>query len=118
MWSLFPKKRRRDIFANVLPEAPITREVRDSICRARVREIAGEAIRTDPRYSFVRAMQRRLVQQSRMSPSIAWNIAARNLREFLADEGVAFGDPRYDWSDAGARTLIEEREISYWDHRP
>lgn len=86
---------------------------------ARIREIAGHAIRTDPRYLFVKDMQRHLIKcDPTMRPPIAWNIAARNLREFLADEGVSFGDPRFDWSPEGAIDLITSREIEYWDEAP
>ena len=36
-------------------------------------------------------------------------------REFVRDEKVKFGDPRYDWTSAGARDLAQAYEIDHWE---
>lgn len=40
----------------------------------------------------------------------AMPMAARTYRDFIEGEKVEFGDPRYDWTEAGATTLVEEME--------
>lgn len=66
---------------------------------------------------FVKHMQARLVEADpSMSDKRSFYMARDNYLAFLKDEGIEFGDPAYDWSRDGARTLIEEMEISYWEH--
>lgn len=40
----------------------------------------------------------------------AMPMAAHTYREFVESEKVVFGDPRYDWTEVGANTLVEEME--------
>lgn len=40
----------------------------------------------------------------------AMPMAARTYHEFIESEKVEFGDPRYDWTEVGANTLVEEME--------
>jgi hypothetical protein len=37
-------------------------------------------------------------------------MAADTFRDFLADEKIDFGDPRYDWSDSGAQDIVHGYE--------
>ncbi len=75
------------------------------------------AITRDRRFAFVKAMQQKLLSACpKMSPPTAWKMALNNLREYLAEEEIAFGDPRFDWTKQGAIDLITAREIEYWDN--
>jgi hypothetical protein len=40
----------------------------------------------------------------------AMPMAARTYGEFIESEKIEFGDPRYDWTGAGAHTLVSEME--------
>lgn len=65
---------------------------------------------------FVKAMQARVMEVDKtLTGKRAWQIAAAAYREYLKDEKIAFGDPRYDWSRSGARDVIQAYEIDHWD---
>ncbi|WP_398480901.1 hypothetical protein [Tardiphaga sp.] len=55
-----------------------------------------------------------ILAYGRLYPDIkatqAMPMAARTYREFIESEKVEFGDPRYDWTEAGANTLVREME--------
>ena len=38
------------------------------------------------------------------------------LNDFLRDEGVAFGDPAFDWCEEAAREMIDEMVLQYCDY--
>lgn len=65
------------------------------------------------RHDYVNHMIRRLRKQD---PLMAWttaqHIADSSLDEWMAMEGVKFGDRRYSWDEAAARSLIEEWHLS------
>lgn len=73
----------------------------------------------DPKYKpfwFIKWMQARLLREApSMDPEKAFKMAQRTYWLFLDDEKTHFGDPRFDWSKAGAETLIEEYEIAEWE---
>ena len=74
------------------------------------------AIETNPRFRFCKAMQMEMLRcDPKMNPRDAWNTAVAALCNFLADEKIGFGDPRFDWSRYGADTLIHEYEIRHWE---
>ncbi len=68
----------------------------------------------NPRYPFIAAAQLRLIEAG-LPPVRAWECAAATLNDFLKSENIEFGDPQHDWSQAGARALMEEFEIQYWE---
>lgn len=96
--------------------------VKDFIASDKMTGLLDGAIRSilaEEKYAwfwFVKAMQAEL---QRVSPKMTGHdsfYTARNAYlSFLKDDGIEFGDPRYDWSDDGARVLIHECEISYWE---
>jgi hypothetical protein len=62
------------------------------------------------------------VELYRKAGNISWSEAKRMsvdiYRQFKKDSGIKkFGEPGWDWSGAGARTLAYEYEISYWDEK-
>lgn len=90
-----------------------------------VKRAIGEAVRNrlaDPEFAFfhfIKHMQARLLRQdASLSSKASFAIAANTYHAFLADEKIEFGDPRFDWSKAGAETLIYEYEIANWEPRP
>lgn len=65
---------------------------------------------------FVKAMQAKMMTvDPAMDGKLAYDVAVSTLRDFLRDEKIKFGDPDYDWSDAGARDLIQAMEIDHWE---
>lgn len=75
-----------------------------------------DALRKNPRIKFVKTMQMQMLGcDPKMDPREAWDAAVEALRNFLADEEISFGDPRYDWSRGGAVTIIHEYEIHHWE---
>jgi hypothetical protein len=42
------------------------------------------------------------------SAEVALPVAATIMSEFLEQERIEFGDPKYDWTEAGAKTLAKE----------
>lgn len=72
-----------------------------------------------PKYKpfwFMKHMQARMLREDpAMDVSKAFKTAQRTYWLFLDDEKTHFGDPRFDWSKAGAETLIEEYEIADWE---
>lgn len=92
--------------------------VHESIDR-HIEEAIDRAIRNNPFIQFVKTMQMQMLGcDPTMDPKEAWNAAIEALRNFCADEGCKFGDPRFDWSRDGAVTLIHEYEIHHWESAP
>jgi hypothetical protein len=66
-------------------------------------------------FRFVKAMQARLHEADpSLDPAVSIKTAMRTYRDFLADNKIEFGDPRFSWKTADAREVIEEYEIRYW----
>lgn len=86
-----------------------------------VDDVVREELRK-PKYAwfwFVKHMQARLLEVDRsLSAKRSFQIAKQAYREFLKDEKIEFGDPRYDWTRHGARELIHAYEIDHWESRP
>lgn len=79
-------------------------------------DAVDRAITNSPKIQFVKAMQMQMLGcDPKMGVREAWDVAVEALRNFLADEEIEFGDPRYDWSRDGAVTLIHEYEIHHWE---
>lgn len=68
-----------------------------------------EIIRTSPLLKFIKAGQLHLLDRlAGVDHKRAWDLFRdQALKEFMRDEKVKFGDPRYDWSPAGARDLAQ-----------
>lgn len=82
-------------------------------------EAVDRAVRNSPVVQFIKTMQMQMLGvDPKMDPLEAWNVARETLRDFLADEGVKFGDPAYDWSHDGAVAMIHESEIHHWESAP
>lgn len=93
----------------------VDKAVRETIDK-KLDDAIDRAIRANPRFQFVKTMQLQMLGcDPQMDPRKAWNIAVDNLNIFLADEGIQFGDPRYDWSRDAAVTLIHKQEMHYWE---
>lgn len=107
-----------------------TRAVAEGISSGRYdHEITGaivRAIRSAPdsglnRLGFVSKMAVHLMDRCdrpKISFSCAKAGASNALRDFLAGEKIAFGEPGYDWSGAGARLLAQELVIEHWEPTP
>jgi len=96
----------------------VDRTVREYVSK-QLDDAVDRAIANNPRFQFVKAMQLQMLGcDPQMDPREAWNVAVDNLNTFLADEGIKFGDARYDWSRDGAVTLIHEQEIHHWESAP
>lgn len=70
-----------------------------------------------PAYAVVAGGQLRLMRTG-ILPGKAWEMSKSCLIEFLKDQGVKVGDPRFAWDDEAGRTLVEEYEIEHWDAKP
>jgi hypothetical protein len=83
---------------------------------ALLRNGIDEVLRKNPVIRFIKSMQ---LEMLRVDPGMdrkrAWDTARAALSEFVDSEKIAFGDPNYDWSRAGAITLIHEMEIDHWE---
>lgn len=93
--------------------------VAEKAARVAVETVADKAIdRTidalfkHPRYPFIAGGQLYLMEKG-VSPKRAWNMAAKTLIEWLADEKIQFGDNRYSWNGTAGREIIAE----YWAER-
>lgn len=65
---------------------------------------------------FVKAMQARMLAvDPTMGNKKAYAVALNAYRDFLHEEKIEFGHPDYDWSDDGARDLIDDYEIDHWE---
>ena len=69
------------------------------------------------RRAFIEAGAIYLTQRSYLLLEPAREYVADLLDELLASEEIAFGDERYDWTEAGARTLVDE-DLDYWEIDP
>ena len=65
-------------------------------------------------YALIAGGQLRLMQAG-IKPVKAWNMSRDCLAEFMKDEKVEFGDPRYAWDAEDGRVLVEEFEIQHWE---
>lgn len=82
-------------------------------------EAINDAVDNNPRIKFVKAMQMQMLGcDPKMDPREAWNAAVEALKLFCEEEGCKFGDPRFDWTRAGAVDLIHEYEIHHWESAP
>ncbi|KQM88616.1 hypothetical protein ASE67_02430 [Sphingomonas sp. Leaf23] len=98
--------------------------VKDACNSPRFEQVLADAVRKrlqQPQFAFlwfIKDMQARLLREDpSMGSEKAFKMAAATYRLFLADEKTEFGDPRFDWSKAGAETLIEEYEIGEWERK-
>lgn len=68
-----------------------------------------------PHFDFVKQIQERLQEASpSLSDKDAYDHAAALFEDFCRDEKCQFGDPRFDWTRAGAREIAEE-DIAHWE---
>lgn len=73
-----------------------------------------DALWNHPWYPFIAGAQCRLIEAG-MKPKAAWELGRKVLIEYVRDEKVEFGDPRYDWGPQGGREVIQDCEIDHWD---
>jgi hypothetical protein len=80
--------------------------------------ILDKAFHNSAAVKFIKAMQ---MEMLRIDPSMdvmeAWEAAKAAGRNFMADEKIKFGDPRYAWDRSAALDLIHEMEITHWESR-
>jgi hypothetical protein len=68
-----------------------------------------------PHFDFVKQIQERLQEVDPTMPDKrAYEYAETLFREGCRDEKCQFGDPRFNWSREGARTLADE-DIAHWE---
>jgi hypothetical protein len=68
-----------------------------------------------PHFDFVKQIQARLQQVDPTMPDKrAYEYAEQLFWDLCRDENCQFGDPRFDWSAAAARTIADE-EIAHWE---
>lgn len=86
---------------------------------ALLRNSIDEVLRKNPVIRFVKAMQMEMIRiDPKMDMRAAWDVARGTLKDFIHDEKIEFGDWRYDWSSAGAISLIHTMEIDHWETAP
>lgn len=78
----------------------------------------GHGDRPLTRVGFILTMTVEMIDRS--SPPLTFKaakaLAYQAYEEFCANNGgVKFGDPGWDWSAAGAKTMAEEYSIQYWE---
>lgn len=77
-------------------------------------DVCLSALWDHPWFPFIAGGQLRLIEAG-MAPKKAWALARKVCVEFVREEKIAFGDPGWDWSPTGGRTVVEECEIAHWD---
>lgn len=68
-----------------------------------------------PWYPFIVGGQIRLMETG-MAPAKAWELSRKTCHAFVREQKISFGDPAFDWSAAGGRTVVEDWEIEHWEH--
>lgn len=63
-----------------------------------------------PQFPFCVGGQVRLMKAG-YKPQKAWETTVRCLSDFLKDEGVSFGNPRYSWGMDDGAQIVEEYEL-------
>lgn len=67
-------------------------------------------------FRFVKVIQWHIQQaQPDLADKQAYEMARRAYATFLSDEKITFGDKRYAWDRAAAKTIAHEYEIDHWE---
>lgn len=82
-------------------------------------EVIEKVIRENPKIAFLLAMNAHF---RRVCPTMtfrkAQNCAIETLREYLAEEKIKFGDPRYSWTADAAVTVARDYQTDHWEAVP
>jgi hypothetical protein len=99
----------------------VEKAVNEFVSGGALDRIIREAL-ADPKYDwfrFVKHMQARMMEVDKTLPARkALDLARNAYRDFLHDEDIQFGAPAFDWSEDGARDLIQSYEIDHWETAP